>query len=691
MPSLTSTNAEDSPPRSGVNRVSAVCSTREEGGPERPVSDPIKASATRSVQPGASRWQSVIAGFATAAIGLHLFLRFGLGSAGEASGFRLDLLPLIAALVIGGVPHIFGLAIKLLRREFSSDLLAGLSIVTSVVLGEYLAGTLVVLMLSGGQALEAYAVRSASSVLEALAKRMPSLAHRKQGGDLYDVPLGDVAVGDTLVVFPHESCPVDGTVVQGRGVMDESYLTGEPYQMSKVPGSAVLSGAINGETALTIRAEQRAADSRYAKIMQVMRASEQRRPQLRRLGDQLGAYYTPLAVTMALLAWAASGEPTRFLAVLVVATPCPLIIAIPVAIIGSISLAARRGIIIKDPAVLERIDTCRTAIFDKTGTLTYGQPRLTEIVLGNGFVEGDVLGLVASLERYSKHPLSAAVLGAAREANLALREATEISERPGEGLRGTVAGQAIQITSRKKLLAQRPDLAQELPPTSGGMECVVLIDGRHAATFRFRDEPRPEGASFILHLRPKHGVGRVLLVSGDREAEVRYLAERVGIQEVYAGQTPEQKLEIVRREVEQADTLFLGDGINDAPALTAATVGIAFGQNSDITAEAAGAVVMDTSLQRVDELLHVSRRLRTIALQSAVGGMALSVIGMFFAAAGYLPPVAGAMLQEAIDVLAVLNALRMAVPPGTLSDYSPRRRDDDGSLQHAGVRQESRP
>jgi heavy metal translocating P-type ATPase len=685
-----SRNAEDSPLHSGVPRTSAVPSTGEEGGPERRVGDRITAGATPGGESGASHWQGVIAGFTGAAIGVHLLLRFGLGSAAEASGFRLDQLPLIAALVIGGGPLVISLAIRLLRREFGSDLLAGLSIVTSVVLGEYLAGTLLVLMLSGGQALEAYAVRSASSVLEALAKRMPSLAHRKQGGNLYDVPLGEVAVGDTLVVFPHESCPVDGTVVQGRGVMDESYLTGEPYQMSKVPGSAVLSGAINGETGLTIRAERRPADSRYAKIMQVMRASEQRRPRLRRLGDQLGAYYTPLAVTMALLAWAATGEPTRFLAVLVVATPCPLIIAIPVAIIGSISLAARRGIIIKDPAVLERIDTCRTAIFDKTGTLTYGQPRLTEVVLAEGLAEADVLGLVASLERYSKHPLSAAVLSAAREANLALREATEISERPGEGLRGTVAGQGVQITSRKKVVAVRPDLARELPPTRGGLECVVLIDGRYAATFRFRDEPRPEGASFIQHLRPKHGVGRVLLVSGDREVEVRCLAERVGIKEVYAGQTPEQKLEIVRRETEQAATLFLGDGINDAPALTAATVGIAFGQNSDITAEAAGAVVMDTSLQRVDELLHVSRRLRTIALQSAAGGMALSLIGMFFAAAGYLPPVAGAVWQEAIDVLAVANALRTAVPPGTLSDYSSRRREDDGLLQHAGVPQESR-
>jgi heavy metal translocating P-type ATPase len=451
--------------------------------------------------------------------------------------------------------------------------------------------------------------------------------------------------------------------------MDESYLTGEPYQISKTPGSAVLSGAINGDAALTIRADKQAADSRYAKIMQVMRASEQRRPRLRRLGDQLGALYTPLAVALALAAWAASGESVRFLAVLVVATPCPLIIAIPVAIIGSISLAARRGIIIKDPAVLEKIDTCRTAILDKTVTLTYGRPKLTEIIAGPSFPEQEVLTLVASLERYSKHPLSAAILEAAREADVRLLEVTKISERPGEGLRGAVAGHPVQVTSRTKLSAQRPELMSQLPAAVGGMECVILVDGLYAATCCFRDRPRDEGAPFIRHLRPKHRFDRVLLVSGDRESEVLYLADQVGIKEVYASQTPEQKLEIVRRETQRANTVFLGDGINDAPALTAATVGIAFGQQSDITAEAAAAVILDSSLQKVDEFLHVSRRLRTIALQSAVGGMALSVIGMLFAAAGYLPPVAGAILQEGIDVLAVVNALRVAIPPKQLTDY----------------------
>jgi heavy metal translocating P-type ATPase len=440
--------------------------------------------------------------------------------------------------------------------------------------------------------------------------------------------------------------------------------------MSKTPGSEVLSGAINGETALTIRADKRAVDSRYAKIMQVMRASEQHRPRLRRLGDQLGALYTPLAVALALGAWIMSGKAVRFLAVMVVATPCPLLIAIPVAIIGSISLAARRGIIIKDPAVLEKIDTCRTAIFDKTGTLTYGQPRLTEVVSGPGFVERDVLTLVASLERYSKHPLAGAIIEAARKADATLLDASEISERPGEGMRGKVAGRSIQVTSRKKLGTLYPTLVGELPPAGGGLECAIVIDGQFAATLRFRDEPRADGASFINHLRPKHRFTRVMLVSGDRESEVRYLADRVGIKEVYFSQSPEQKLALVREETEKANTVFLGDGINDAPALTAATVGIAFGQNSDITAEAAGAVILDSSLEKVDELFHVSHRMRTLALQSAIGGMALSLIGMVFAAAGYLPPVAGAIVQEIIDVLAVLNALRVALPPKALSDYS---------------------
>ena len=610
-----------------------------------------------------------IAWIALGCLAAHLALRWSPWAAQRLGPLSFDKLPLVAGLLFGGLPLVIGLVAKLVRREFGSDLLAGLSIVTSVFLGEYLAGTLVVLMLSGGEALEAFAVRSASSVLAALAKRMPAVAHRRRDGQVVDIGLNEVAVGDELVVFPHEICPVDGTVTDGRGQMDESYLTGEPYLMSKAPGASVLSGSINGSTALTIRADREARDSRYAKIMQIMRDSEQRRPRLRRLGDQLGAFYTPLAVALALIAWLVSGDPTRFLAVLVVATPCPLLIAIPVAIIGSISLAARHGIIIKDPAVLEKIDECRTAIFDKTGTLTYGEPRLTAIVVAEGFDESQVLKQVSSLERYSKHPLATAVVQAAADRNLALDEVAALSERPGEGLVGKVGGRDVQVTSRKLVLAQHPDWGSLLPPRAPGMECLIVVDGRYAATIQFRDQPRDDGASFVHHLGPKHRFDRVMLVSGDRESEVRHLADQVGIHEVFASQSPEQKLELVRAETKLRNTLFLGDGINDAPALTAATVGIAFGQNSDITAEAAGAVIMDSSLRKVDQFFHISRRMRSIALQSAVGGMALSVVGMLIAAAGYLPPVGGAIMQEIIDVLAVVNALRVALPPRSLSDF----------------------
>jgi heavy metal translocating P-type ATPase len=599
---------------------------------------------------------------ALAGILAHLALRWDSDVSPAATA-----LPLYVVLAGGGVPLVLSLALKLVRREFGSDLLAGISIVTAVLLEEYLAGALVVLMLSGGETLEAYALGRASSVLQALARRMPLVAHRRINRQVAEVPLADVRVGDELIVYPHEICPVDGVIVEGHGVMDESYLTGEPFKMPKAPGSEVFSGAINGESALTLRASRAAVDSRYARIMNVMRDSEQRRPRLRRLGDQLGAWYTPIALATAIAAWVWSGEPIRFLAVLVVATPCPLLIGIPVAIIGAISLAAKRSIIIRDPGVLERIDRCRTIVLDKTGTLTYGEPTLTERFTSPGMDDALVLQSTASLERYSKHPLARPILEAARQDRLALVDANEVRERPGEGLEGEVGGRIVRVIGRRQ--AEALGHGGALPPVSTGLECVIMLDGRYAATYRFHDAPRQDSRSFITHLRPKHHLDRILLVSGDRESEVRYLAERVGIDEVYAGRTPEEKVDITREETRRAPTLFIGDGINDAPALVTATVGLAFGHQSEITTEAAGAVIMDTSLKRVDELFHIARRMRRIALQSAVGGMALSIVGMFFACAGWLPPVSGAVFQEVIDLAAVLNALRAAVPGGELSDY----------------------
>jgi len=612
-------------------------------------------------RPAVSR-ASVIAAIALCGIAVHLVLRF----VGKTSPTTYEL-PLYVALVAGGTPLVLTLVRNLFQGQFGSDLLAGVSIVSAVLLGEYLAGSLVVLMLSGGQALEAFALGRASSVLQALARRMPLVAHRRDNDQVSEVPLDDVRVGDNLIVYPLEICPVDGVVIGGHGVMDESYLTGEPFMMPKAPGSPVFAGAINGENALTLRASRLAVDSRYARIMNVMRDSEQRRPRLRRLGDQLGAWYTPVALVLAITAWMWSGDPVRFLAVLVVATPCPLLIAIPVTIIGAISLAAKRSIIIRDPAVLERIDGCRTVVLDKTGTLTYGQPTLTDRMTAEGVDATLVLQLAASVERYSKHPLAAPILEAAKGEGLALLDASEVRERPGQGLEGEVNGRRVRIVGRRQ--AETAGHGGVLPPVATGLECVILVDGRYAATWRFRDAPREDSRSFVTHLGPRHQFGRVLLVSGDRESEVRYLAEHVGIDEIYAEQTPEQKVAITRRETERAPTLFIGDGINDAPALVTATVGLAFGHQSEITTEAAGAVIMDTSLKRVDELFHIARRMRRIALQSAVGGMALSIVGMLIAFGGALPPVGGAIFQEIIDLVAVLNALRAGVPGGKLSDY----------------------
>jgi heavy metal translocating P-type ATPase len=604
--------------------------------------------------------ETLIAGLTLVAILLHVVLKYGFHFPSRTSN-----LPLFVALVIGGVPLVWELLKKLWRREFGSDLLAGVSILTAIALREYLVAAIVVLMLSGGEGLEAFATARASSVLDALARRMPNVAHRKEAAGLVDVKLADIRIGDELTVLPHEICPVDGTVLEGHGVMDEAYLTGEPYEISKTPGSMVISGAINGEKMLVIRAERLAEDSRYARIMKVMQQTEQQRPKLRRLGDQLGAWYTPIALGVAAIAALVSGQAERFLAVVVIATPCPLLLAIPTAIIGAISLAARRAIIIKNPAVLEQIDRCQTLIFDKTGTLTYGRPTLTAVICAEGFDRGEVLQVAASLEQYSKHPLASAIVLQAKQEGITVLPVEHISEHPGEGLRGTIGGRAVQITGRKKV----DSLKLPLPSLESGLECLVFLRGRYAAAIRFHDAPRKDSASFIRHLQPKHGVARVMLVSGDRESEVKYLAESVGISEVHAGKSPEEKVAIVKAETAKARTLFVGDGINDAPALMAATVGVAFGTQNDITTEAADAVVLETALEKIDELMHISQRLRRVALQSALGGMAASILGMIAAALGYLPPIWGAVGQEVIDLLAVLNAVRVALPTETLQDF----------------------
>jgi heavy metal translocating P-type ATPase len=449
--------------------------------------------------------------------------------------------------------------------------------------------------------------------------------------------------------------------------MDESYLTGEPFLIEKAPGAAVLSGAINGEKMLTIEAMKDAGDSRYAKIVEVLHASEQDRPRIRRMADRLGSWYTPLAIGVALLSWAVSHQPERFLAVLVIATPCPLLLAIPVAVIGAISVSARKGIVIKDPSILEKVDRCKTLIVDKTGTLTYGRPQLKELIEFGDWSKRSLLQFAATLERYSKHPLASAILRAADEERIDLLHAENVSESPGKGLAGVLDGRRVLLTGRGKL--PRGMVDRRLSKLTKGLECVIVVDGELAGVLRFQDEPRQESKPFLGHLQARHGIDQIVLLSGDRPAEVEAFGQRMGITLIRGGKSPEDKLAIVRDFTRKAPTLYLGDGINDAPAMMQATAGVALGVNSDITSEAAGAVVLQSSLSSVDDLIHIGRRMRRIALTSAVGGMALSALGMGAAGLGFLAPIQGAILQELIDLASILNALRMILPVAQVGDF----------------------
>ena len=336
---------------------------------------------------------------------------------------------------MASLPLCIELVNEIRKGNFGVDILAALSIGSAVAFGEYWVAAIVILMLSGGKSLEEYATRRASSVLSALARRMPQVAHRiEHDGSSSDIAIDSIAIGDKLAIHPHELCPVDGVVIAGNGTMDESYLTGEPFLIAKAPGATVLSGAINGDGMLTINATRRATDSRYAKIVEVLHASEKTRPRIRRLGERLGAWYTPLAIAIAGLSWALSGEPDRFLAVLVIATPCPLLLAIPIAIIGAISVSARRGIVVKDPSIIEKLESCSMLIVDKTGTLTYGKPSLTDVVCYGSWTRTYVLQLAASLEKYSKHPLGPAIVAAANEQKVQLFSPQDVFEFPGQGL-----------------------------------------------------------------------------------------------------------------------------------------------------------------------------------------------------------------------------------------------------------------
>ncbi len=559
--------------------------------------------------------------------------------------------------VVVSAPLLWRIGRKLLAGNWATDLIAGVSIITGILTGQYIVALIIVVMLVGGGILESYAVRRASSALNALAERVPTLAHRVVNNTQEDVKLDAVQVGDHLLILPHEISPADAVVVRGQGRMDESFLTGEPYDVKKAPGVQVISGAKNGPTLLEVQVLRRPQDSRYAQIMGVMKESELKRPRIRRLADQLGAWYSPAALLIAGLAGWLNHDWQRFLAVVVVATPCPLLIAIPVALIGTISRAARQGIIIRDPSILERISEIKTFIFDKTGTLTRGKAQLVSIIPATGVDPKEALAAIASLERYSKHPLAAPLLAGAEQAGLTMLDCDEVNENAGQGMTARIGPDQFRVIGRKSY--QGSDPLPPLPP--GSLECILEKNGKLAATFQFFDAPRGDTRLFLQHLGPRHSALRTVLLTGDQAAPAEQLGKQVGIGEVRANQTPEQKLAFLHEANKAGPTLYVGDGINDAPALAAATVGVAFGGGSNVTSEAASAVILEPSLGKIDELLHLGIRLRRIALQSTVGGLSLSVVGMIAAAFGYLPPLYGALFQEAIDVLSVLNALRTSL------------------------------
>ena len=605
------------------------------------------------------KWQLLLSIVSVASLVIHYFAKFALKIDENYSLFFV--------LIVGGIPLLIQIFLKIIKGNLGADLIAFMALILAIYLHENVAGVLIILMLASSQALEEFASHRASFVLEALAQRMPTIAHLKSENNFFDTEIAKIKINDLIAIFPHEICPIDGEVIEGRGSMDESYLTGEPYRISKTIGSKVLSGAINGESLFVIKTEKLPADSRYGKIMEVMKQAKEQRPEIRKLADKIGAIFAPITIIIASTSYYFTHDLTNFLAVLTIATPCPLLIAVPIAIISAISISARQGIIIKDARILEKLSICTTAIFDKTGTLTFGEPNISEIITLDEFSAEEILQKTASLERYSRHPLAGSILKEAQKRNLILLDAQNISEKPGYGMIGNIGEQEIIITSRKKIHEFQPSKIP-LPELSDGMECVIIINKKVAGILHFRDLERPESKSFINHLAPNHNFKKIILLSGDRDSEVNYLAEKLGINNYFSSQSPEQKLEIVKKETQNAPTLFMGDGINDAPALMLASVGIAFGQGNNITSESSGAVILESNLLKVDELIHISIFTRKIILQSAIGGMLFSVVGMILASFGLISPSEGAIAQQIIDAVAIVNALRLTITKNVVSD-----------------------
>ncbi len=547
------------------------------------------------------------------------------------------------------------------------DAIALVAMAGTLAVGEYLAGAVIALMLSGGNALEVSASRRARRELTALLERMPTVAHRRAAGGWDEVPVAELRAGDEVLVRAGEVVPIDGALRSAEAVLDESALTGEPLPVSKARGAALRSGSANAGEAFELRATRLAADSAYAGIVRLVRAAETQRAPFVRLADRYAAVFLPFTLVVAAAAWIASGDPVRAVAVLVVATPCPLILAAPIAIVSGVSRAARIGVIVKGGGAIERLGEARTVLLDKTGTLTLGAPVVADVVaLGPGRDEDEVLRLAASVDQLSAHVLAEAIVHDAQRRGLRLAEPSGAVEDPGQGIEATVEARRVAVGSGSWLRSRGYD-TEDAPALDGEGEgaglarALVGVEGRLVGVVALGDSLRADAGALAERLRAA-GVRRVAMVSGDRDATAERIAAEAGLDEVFAEQSPEQKLDVVRRmraDPELSPVVMVGDGVNDAPALALADVGIAMsGPGATISSEAADAVIAVDRIDRVVAAIEIGRRALGIARQSVVFGIGLSAIAMVFAAAGYIPPLAGALLQEGIDVAVILNALR---------------------------------
>lgn len=554
---------------------------------------------------------------------------------------------------------------SLLKGDVGLDLVALLSMGGAIALSQPLAGVVIALMYSGGQALESFAARRAAREMTALLSRQPRTAIREESGGVREVPIDAVVPGDHILVRVGDVVPVDGRVTVGRAVLDQASLTGEALPSIHEAGGAVLSGAVNVGTPFTLLAERRAAESTYAGIVRLVEAARERKAPMARMADRYGLAFLSVTLALAGVAWAATQDPLRALAVLVVATPCPLILAVPVALVSGLSRAAARGVLIKGGGALETLAKVSVLVVDKTGTLTHGTAHLSASKAFPPFGEAEVLRLAASLDQVSAHPTARTLVGEALAAGLDLAQPERAEEIPGEGVTGWVEGLSVTVGSPRLMRGMGltfPEGEQPVAATGAAATVLVAVDGRPAGRLHLSDPLRADGAATLAALRAC-GIRRVVLATGDRRPIAEALVAEVPVDAVAADLGPADKTAVVAAERARGPVMMVGDGVNDAPALAAADLGVALGvRGAAAAAEAADVVLLVDSLAPLPGAIRVARRAKSIALQSVWAGLGLSLTGMVAAAFGYLTPLQGALLQEAIDVAVILNAMRVLVP-----------------------------